>query len=77
MSEELKQYTAPAVQDWGKVVDLTQAGGVSAFGGGSKCNQGIGNGGEGCDPGNSNNRTPTNDEGGQTPGNPGKKQGVF
>ncbi len=34
-----------------------------------KCNQGIGNGPEGCDPGNSNNRNPSNDERGQTPGN--------
>ncbi len=60
MAQELKAYTAPAVQDWGKVVDLTQAKGVSAFGG---CNQGIGNGSEGCDPGNSNNHNPSNDEG--------------
>jgi len=34
-----------------------------------KCNQGIGNGPEGCDPGNSNNHNPSNDENGQTPGN--------
>lgn len=33
------------------------------------CNQGIGNGSEGCDPGNSNNHNPSNDENGQTPGN--------
>lgn len=37
-----------------------------------KCNQGLGNGAEGCDPGNSNNRNPTNDESGGTPGNPGR-----
>ena len=38
-----------------------------------KCNQGVGNGPEGCDPGNSNNRNPSNDETGGTPGNPGRK----
>ncbi|HLO89505.1 MAG TPA: S-layer homology domain-containing protein [Nostocaceae cyanobacterium] len=35
------------------------------------CNQGIGNGAEGCDPGNSRPRGGSNDEGGRTPG--GKK----
>jgi hypothetical protein len=39
-----------------------------------KCNQGVGNGPEGCDPGNSNNHNQTNDESGGTPGNPGRKQ---
>jgi hypothetical protein len=38
-----------------------------------KCNQGVGNGPEGCDPGNSNNHNPSNDEDGGTPGNPGRK----
>lgn len=38
-----------------------------------KCNQGVGNGPEGCDPGNSNHRNPSNDERGGTPGNPGRK----
>jgi outer membrane murein-binding lipoprotein Lpp len=33
------------------------------------CNQGIGNGAEGCDPGNSRPRGGSNDEGGRTPGN--------
>ena len=33
------------------------------------CNQGIGNGTEGCDPGNSRPRGGSNDEGGRTPGN--------
>ncbi len=33
------------------------------------CNQGIGNGSEGCDPGNSSPRGGSNDEGGRTPGN--------
>ena len=40
-----------------------------------KCNQGVGNGPEGCDPGNSNNRHGSNDEDGGTPGNPGRKGG--
>lgn len=42
-------------------------------GGKAKCNQGVGNGPEGCDPGNSNHRNPSNDERGGTPGNPGRK----
>jgi len=40
----------------------------------SKCNQGVGNGPEGCDPGNSNHHNPSNDETGGTPGNPGRKK---
>lgn len=42
---------------------------------GEHCNQGVGNGAEGCDPGNSNNHNPSNDENGGTPGNPGRGQG--
>lgn len=43
----------------------------------SKCNQGVGNGSEGCDPGNSNQGNPlgSNDEMGGTPGNPGRMGG--
>ena len=42
-----------------------------------QCNQGVGNGPEGCDPGNSNQGDPanSNDELGGTPGNPGRKGG--
>lgn len=42
-----------------------------------KCNQGVGNGPEGCDPGNSNQGDPnrSNDENGGTPGSPGRKGG--
>jgi len=40
-----------------------------------KCNQGVGNGPEGCDPGDSNHHNPTNDEAGGTPGDPGRKGG--
>ena len=40
-----------------------------------KCNQGVGNGPEGCDPGNSNHRHGSNDEHGGTPGNPGRRGG--
>jgi hypothetical protein len=42
-----------------------------------RCNQGVGNGPEGCDPGNSNQGNPSrsNDELGGTPGNPGRKGG--
>ncbi len=55
-------------------------GGSLGGGGGNdkeKCNQGVGNGPEGCDPGNSNqgDRTRSNDELGGTPGNPGRKGG--
>ena len=50
-----------------------------SLGGGAKekCNQGVGNGPEGCDPGNSNQGDPnrSNDERGGTPGNPGRKGG--
>lgn len=42
-----------------------------------RCNQGVGNGPEGCDPGNSNQGSPfrSNDEFGGVPGNPGRKGG--
>jgi len=40
----------------------------------NKCNQGVGNGPEGCDPGNSDHHNPSNDELGGTPGNPGRKK---
>lgn len=40
-----------------------------------KCNQGVGNGPESCDPGNSNHRHGSNDENGGTPGTPGRKGG--
>ena len=41
------------------------------------CNQGVGNGPEGCDPGNSNQGNPlrSNDELGGVPGDPGRKDG--
>ena len=38
-----------------------------------KCNQGIGNGTDGCDPGNSNHNQPSNDERGRKPGTPGPR----
>jgi hypothetical protein len=40
-----------------------------------KCNQGVGNGPEGCDPGNSNHRHGSNDEDGGRPGHPGRRGG--
>jgi hypothetical protein len=39
------------------------------------CNQGVGNGPEGCDPGNSNHKHGSNDENGGTPGDPGRQGG--
>jgi hypothetical protein len=52
-------------------------GGGGNGGGNGGCNQGVGNGPEGCDPGNSNQGNPanSNDENGGTPGKPGKKGG--
>ena len=43
----------------------------------SHCNQGVGNGPENCDPGNSNQGDPSrsNDKLGGTPGDPGRKGG--
>ena len=48
-----------------------------SLGGKGKCNQGVGNGPEACDPGNSNQGDPSrsNDERGGIPGNPGRKGG--
>jgi hypothetical protein len=42
-----------------------------------KCNQGVGNGSEGCDPGHSDRHNPwgSNDEHGGKPGDPGRKGG--
>lgn len=40
------------------------------------CNQGVGNGPEGCDPGKSNRNRATNDEAGGVPGTPGRKRGA-
>jgi len=37
------------------------------------CNQGVGNGPEGCDPGNSNNHNTSNDENGGMRGSPGRQ----
>jgi len=62
----------------GTVVDGCDSRNGNGNGGGKnkdKCNQGVGNGPEGCDPGNSNNRHGSNDENGGTPGNPGRKGG--
>ena len=56
-------------------------GNIGGGGGGgndkAKCNQGVGNGPEVCDPGNSNQGDPSrsNDELNGTPGNPGRKGG--
>jgi hypothetical protein len=43
----------------------------------NKCNQGVGNGHEDCDPGDSNHHNSSNDENGGTPGNPGRVGGTF
>jgi hypothetical protein len=58
----------------GTQVDGCTTSGGSGMGGGagSRCNQGVGNGPEGCDPGNSNRRRPTNDEQGGILGAPGR-----
>jgi hypothetical protein len=51
--------------------------GMPISGSKQRCNQGVGNGPEACDPGNSNqgNALRSNDELGGTPGNPGRKGG--
>ena len=73
-----KQFIVPELKNWGSIEELTQNNphGISAFGGGgSNCNQGLGNGSEGCDPGNSNNNQPSNDEPGGGRGNNGGRPG--
>jgi hypothetical protein len=55
---------------------LVGCGGSAGPGGGpapGRCNQGVGNGPENCDPGNSNHHNSSNDELGGTPGTPGRK----
>jgi len=59
-------------------VTLTGSTSISCAGGTGghlrkRCNQGVGNGPEGCDPGNSNNHNSSNDENGGTPGDPGRQ----
>jgi Ice-binding-like len=68
--------TAAVTMDSNTITTCGQTGG-GGNGHGSKCNQGVGNGPEGCDPGNSNQGNPanSNDENGGTPGNPGRKGG--
>jgi Ice-binding-like len=68
--------TAAVTLDSNAITTCGQTGG-GGNGHGSKCNQGVGNGPEGCDPGNSNQGNPanSNDELGGTPGNPGRKGG--
>jgi hypothetical protein len=58
-------------------VTLTDVIVTGCEGGKAKCNQGVGNGPEGCDPGNSNqgDASRSNDELGGIPGNPGRKGG--
>jgi len=53
------------------------AGSGTSHGGHGKCNQGVGNGPENCDPGNSNqgDSSRSNDELGGTPGSPGRQGG--
>ena len=59
------------------LTDAAVAGCEASGGHRAHCNQGVGNGPEGCDPGNSNQGDPdrSNDEKGGTPGNPGRKGG--
>lgn len=60
-----------AVTFTGSTVTACSPSGGSVVHPGLKCNQGVGNGPEGCDPGNSNNRHLSNDERGGTPREPG------
>jgi hypothetical protein len=67
-------FATGAVTMTGSNVFGCTAGGTVA---GRHCNQGVGNGPEGCDPGNSNqgDKSRSNDELGGTPGNPGRQGG--
>lgn len=56
----------------GTAVTGCEGRGTGGRNGHQKCNQGVGNGPEGCDPGNSNHKHGSNDETGGTPGNPGR-----
>jgi len=68
-----------AVTMTGSTVTGCAATGSGGGGGGGHqaCNQGVGNGPEGCDPGNSNqgDKSRSNDELGGTPGDPGRQGG--
>jgi Ice-binding-like len=68
--------TGAVTMDTNTISTCGQTGG-GGNGHGSKCNQGVGNGPEGCDPGNSNQGNPanSNDELGGTPGHPGRQGG--
>ena len=70
------EWTVYAVDQIGNATEVTCSVQVQQPGGGQG-NQGVGNGAEGADPGNSNQGDPanSNDENGGTPGNPGKKKG--
>jgi hypothetical protein len=65
-----------AVTMTGSTVTGCEATGTGG-GGHQACNQGVGNGPEGCDPGNSNqgDKSRSNDELGGTPGDPGRQRG--
>jgi hypothetical protein len=70
--------TGAVTMDTNTISTCGQTGG-GGKGHGTHCNQGVGNGPEGCDPGNSNQGNPdrSNDELGGTPGNPGRKGGTH
>ena len=57
----------------GTLTGCASAGGKGHGKRSNHCNQGVGNGPEGCDPGNSNNHNTSNDELGGTPGDPGRQ----
>lgn len=57
-------YTAPVILTLNAAPTFAKGGSIIR----QKCNQGLGNYDEGCDPGNSNNHNPTNDETGALPG---------
>ena len=56
----------------GTAVTGCEGRGTGGRNGHQKCNQGVGNGPEGCDPGNSNRNHGSNDETGGIPGHPGR-----
>jgi hypothetical protein len=66
-------FASAAVTITGATLNGCTSTGSSSHGGGSYCNLGVGNGPEGCDPGNSNNHNSSNDENGGIPGAPGRQ----
>lgn len=75
-TRQINTYRKVGVSQGSTVTKIVEAEGSNNQSSGKKpkqrCNQGIGNGAEGCDPGNSRPHGGSNDEGGRTPGGGGR-----